>query len=380
MAERGSLFRLWRPSAAAQILAAATLAVSGGGGALAAVGDRLDLAGLIQLPTEDWTAFSSELYTAATARSCCLMWRSSWTPAGDSLSAATLSQSVMNAAPYGHTNSRVVDDGPTKPTALHYDPFSIVTRADGTKALRITPAYLASPSQRDKVWGYPIVSGELSTAGRNTPGMRNQLAFYQSDYSVTVYHAVRLPLRMWGALWKYAKRDYGGGGLTEIDLLETMGSKWPQFVWLTLHSSDDTWLKSIVDQPSVYDPHLTQWAGAHAVSLRYPGLAHSDPHALHDWALVVGPKVVQWAVDGVVVFEVPTPRDVADHPLYDTIDLDYGVDLPPPTSDGDLDYMEVGKIERYTYPGVSHVQWHERDVGDGAAVEGAKRLPGTNFQ
>jgi hypothetical protein len=362
------------------LLLSAALAVAAvASAAHAAVGDRLDLSGLIKLPTEDWSTGLSRVYTQANANQPDLMWRSSWTPAGDRLGQAGLGQSVMMGKPYGHNNSRVAMDGPSSPTALHYNPFTIFSRPDGSKALRITPKYLAKPADRARVWGYPVLSGELSTAGKNV-NSAGGLEFYAANYSVTVYRGVRLPNRLWAALWKYARADYGGGGLTEIDLLETMRGVWPRLVWLSLHSNDDAWRKALIADPRHYDPHLTQWAGPNSVGLQYPGLAGKDPHALHDWALVVGPRVVQWAIDGVVVFELPTPKDVGPKMHHDIIDLDYGTDVPEPTSQADLDSFEIGPIERYSYPGLSHVRWQQKEAGDGARIPGARRMPGENVQ
>lgn len=362
------------------LLVSAALALTGVfGSARAAVGDRLDLSGLIKLPTEDWSTGLSRVYTPANAGRPDLMWRSSWTPAGDAPGQAAIGQSVMMGKPYGQTNSRVAMDGPSSPTALHYNPFSIVARPDGSKALRITPRYLADPADRTRVWGYPVLSGELSSAGKNVGG-KGGLEFYAANYSVTVYRGVRLPKALWAALWKYSRADYGGGGLTEVDLLETMRGAWPKVASLSLHSNDDAWRKALIADPAHYNPHLTQWAGADNVSLQYPGLAGKDPHGLHDWALVVGPRVVQWAVDGVVVFELPTPKDVGPKMHHDIIDLDYGVDVAAPTSQADLDVFEIGPIERYSYPGLSHVRWQQKEAGDGRAIAGVHRLPGVNIQ
>jgi hypothetical protein len=349
------------------------------GSAQAAVGDKLDLSGLIKLPTEDWSTGLSRVYSPANANQPDLMWRSSWTAAGDAAGPAAIGQSVMSGKPYGHSNSRVANDGPTSATALHYNPFSIITRPNGSKALRITPKYLANPADRAKVWGYPVVSGELSTAGKNV-NSGGGLEFYAANYSVTVYRGVRLPKALWAALWKYSRADYGGGGLTEIDLLETMRGNWPKQIWLSLHSNDDAWRQALIANPKPYTGHLTQWAGPNAASLQYAGLSGKDPHALHDWALVVGPKVVQWALDGVVVFELPTPKDVGPKMHHDIIDLDYGTDLPAPTSQADLDAFEIGPIERYSYPGLSHVRWQQKEAGDGGAIAGAHRLSGVNVQ
>jgi len=346
--------------------------------ASAAVGDKLDLSGLIQLPTENWSSFEAELYTPRNSRSDKLMWRSSWAAAGDQPGQATLNQSVMSARPYGHSNASVANDGPTAETALHYNPFSVVTRPDGSKALRITPKYLSNPADRAKVWGYPILSGEISTAGKNDgPG---RLEFYASNYSVTIYRGVRLPTAMWAALWKIPRADYGHRGVTEPDLVETLQAAWPRVAWLSLHSDDATWRAAIASDPQHYDPSLTGAAGPKNVSLRYRGLDHTDPHALHDWALVVGPCLTQWAIDGVVVLELPTPNDIGPKLFHDIIDLDYPSNIRQPTSQADLDYLEIGAIERYTYPGLSRVTWRQKDVGDGGGVAGAKRLPGKNFQ
>jgi len=90
--------------------------------------------------------------------------------------------------------------------------------------------------------------------------------------------------------------------------------------------------------------------------------------------------VVQWAVDGVVVFELPTPKDVGPKMHHDIIDLDYGVDVAAPTSQADLDVFEIGPIERYSYPGLSHVRWQQKEAGDGRAIAGVHRLPGVNIQ
>jgi hypothetical protein len=362
--------------AAAVLLTAQTLR------AQAAVGDKLDLAGLIQLPSEDWSNFPGSVLTPTTPTSASFMWRSSWAAAGDA-QPTTVNQSVNGAQVFGKTNSQVVMDGPTAPTALGYNPFSVVTHPDGSKALRITPQ-LVPAAQQASVWGYPVVSGELSTAGRNAYNVPT-LETYAANYSVTIYHQVRLPTEMWAALWEYSKSDYGGQDVTEMDLVETIKAGWPSIATLTQHSSDSTWLSNIAAGvlSGLYPAHAAgpqSYFGSQAAGYQYAGLAGTDPHALHDWAQVVGPKVTQWAIDGVVVLEFPTPSDVAGKYFHEIIDLDLGTDITTVTSASQLDYMEVGRIDRYVYPGTSKVHWMQQDVGDGSGVSGAVLTSGTNFQ
>jgi hypothetical protein len=351
-------------------------------GAQAAVGDRLDLSGLIQLPSEDWSNFPGSVLTPNTAKSAGFMWRSSWAAGGDA-QPTTINQSVNNAQVFGKTNSQVVMDGPTAPTALGYNPFSVVTHPDGSKALRITPQ-LVPAAQQASVWGYPVVSGELSTAGRNAWGVAT-LETYAANYSVTVYHQVRLPTEMWAALWEYSKADYGGQDVSEIDLVETIKAGWPGIATLTQHSSDSTWLSNIAAGvlTGLYPAHAAgpqSYFGSGAAGYQYAGLAGTDPHALHDWAQVVGPKVTQWAIDGVVVLEFPTASDVGGKYFHEIISLDLGNNVATVTSASQLDYMEVGRIDRYVYPGLSKVHWMQQDVGDGSSVSGALLNAGTNFQ
>jgi len=355
-------------------------------GARAAVGDKLDLSGLIKAPTEDWSAGQGAFYTAATAQNPDVMWRTNWAAGGDRFANPSVDQVQMDAKMFPRARSMTVEDGPTSPTALKYDPFSFVRRPDGSRALRITPKWVP-PGDRDKVFGYPIVSGVLMTAGRNVARDGSEKEFYASNYSVTVYHQVRLPLHMWTAVWQYPKADWGTHSATEVDMLETMRKAYPKLIWMSMHSDDAPWRAGIVTNSKTntnpggrFDPHITGWAGDRNVSLQWPGLATtSDPHALHDYAVVVGPKLMQWAVDGVVVFEIPTPADAVKL-RHDIIDIGYPNEGPPPTSDADLDYFEIGKIDRYFYPGVSKVVWRQKTVGDGGEIPGATRTGGANLQ
>lgn len=169
-------------------------------------------------------------------------------------------------------------------TALGLDPFRIEDGALIVSAAP-TPAGLL-----DQVWGYPYLSGMLSTFGHHA-----------QTYGYVDIRA-RLPVGqgLWTAFWLMPVEPVWP---PEIDILEVLGHA-PDRLWMNLHTT------VAADRP----PFVS--ASTDDLSADF-----------HDFGLSWRPDRITWFVDGEALQSQPTPGDLHD-PMHLLITLAVGGTWP----------------------------------------------------
>lgn len=169
---------------------------------------------------------------------------------------------------------------------LGLDPFRV---EDAKLVISATPA---PPELADRLWGYPYLSGMLSTFGHH----------HQTYGYVDIRAKLPAGQGLWVAFWLMPVEPVWP---PEIDILEVLGHE-PDRLWMNLHTTIEA------DRPPF-------------VSVLTDDLSAD----FHDFGLAWRPDRITWFLDGEALQSWPTPGDLHD-PMHLLITLAVGGDWPGP--------------------------------------------------